>query len=268
MAAPLVGQRVKIDGLVAKPELNGTEGLALSFDDGKGRYNVQMDATGSSMALKPTALSAVEGQTTEPSVPADSVVAEALMGEVNAAVERSIAMDPVLQAAEAGDAAAMGAALDAAEFGVDTAGEDGDTAMHMGCLYGHLNVVEECLRRGACVNARDEENSTPLHDACAGGHDAIARRLLDSGADPSAVDDDGDSPLHLASNGGHSHVVRLLMERLGESVQSNLGMANKNGETPTDLAEDPALVSMLRICDDDDDDDGVGSRFKKSRAAD
>ena len=49
----LVGQRVVIDGLVAKPEHNGTQGAALSFDPVSGRYNVQLDSTGTILALKP-----------------------------------------------------------------------------------------------------------------------------------------------------------------------------------------------------------------------
>jgi hypothetical protein len=35
--APLLGSRVVIHGLVAKPELNGRAGTAVSFDDDKGR---------------------------------------------------------------------------------------------------------------------------------------------------------------------------------------------------------------------------------------
>ncbi|KAJ1628287.1 hypothetical protein T492DRAFT_1018995 [Pavlovales sp. CCMP2436] len=30
--APLVGRRVRIEGLASKPELNGTEGTAIFFD--------------------------------------------------------------------------------------------------------------------------------------------------------------------------------------------------------------------------------------------
>ena len=51
--APLVNQRVVIDGLSSKPELNGTKGVAVSFDDAKGRYNVRMEGSGQFMALKP-----------------------------------------------------------------------------------------------------------------------------------------------------------------------------------------------------------------------
>ena len=49
----LVGQRVVVDGLVARPEHNGTQGTALSFDSVSGRYNILMDSTGGVLALKP-----------------------------------------------------------------------------------------------------------------------------------------------------------------------------------------------------------------------
>ena len=61
MAAPLVGRRVRIDGLASKPELNGTEGTAVAFDDSKGRYNVKLDANNSFMSLKPANLTAADG---------------------------------------------------------------------------------------------------------------------------------------------------------------------------------------------------------------
>ena len=51
--APMLGRRVIIVGLVAKPELNGRTGTALSFDDHKGRYSVELDYPSSSMLIKP-----------------------------------------------------------------------------------------------------------------------------------------------------------------------------------------------------------------------
>jgi ankyrin repeat protein len=49
---PLLGRRVVINGLVARPELNGRTGTAVSFDDDKGRYSVELDDT-SSFMIKP-----------------------------------------------------------------------------------------------------------------------------------------------------------------------------------------------------------------------
>ena len=50
---PLLGRRVVINGLVAKPELNGRTGTAVSFDDDKGRYSVELGDTSSSLMIKP-----------------------------------------------------------------------------------------------------------------------------------------------------------------------------------------------------------------------
>jgi len=54
--APLIGQRVLIEGLQAKPELNGRHGVASSFDGSSGRYCVSLE-DGGSFKLKPANLS-------------------------------------------------------------------------------------------------------------------------------------------------------------------------------------------------------------------
>ena len=65
-SSPLVvGCRVVIDGLASRPELNGTHGIATSFDAAKGRYSVKLDATGAFMALKPSALSVAADDNSE-----------------------------------------------------------------------------------------------------------------------------------------------------------------------------------------------------------
>ena len=54
--APLVKRRVRIDGLQAKPELNGQFGTVDSFDDPSGRYCVRLEEGGASFKLKPANL--------------------------------------------------------------------------------------------------------------------------------------------------------------------------------------------------------------------
>jgi ankyrin repeat protein len=198
---------------------------------------------------------------------ADEIMDDVLAAE--AAAEAADAIAPILQAAEDGDAATMCSLLDEKKLPIDTKGEDGDCALSIGCLYGRVAVVQECLRRGACVTACDEDNSTPLHDAAAGGHYDIVVLLLDSGAQVDAIDNDGDSPLHNACNGGHAHIASLLMARLGgERSSALLKAANANGQTPLDLAEDPALVAQLRIGSgaDGDGEGDVGSSFKRTKS--
>ena len=178
-------------------------------------------------------------------------------------------MYPILEAAEQGEATIMGHLLDMNGLGVDTPGEDGDTALHIGCLYGKIEVVQECLRRGAVVTALDEDRSTPLHDACAGGFYDIAKLLLDAGAPIFVRDSDGDTPLHLAARGGHGHVAELLMLRAGEATaQEMLATQNELGERPVDLAEDPTRVARLRNLaaadeEDEDSDEEIGPQAKQ-----
>ncbi len=58
--APLLGRRVFITGLVAKPHLNWSTGTAVSFDDAKGRYAVKLKLEkNSSFMIKPSNLSPV-----------------------------------------------------------------------------------------------------------------------------------------------------------------------------------------------------------------
>ena len=44
MSGPYVGKRVRIHGLQSRPELNGSVGLAASYDDARNRYNVQVQS--------------------------------------------------------------------------------------------------------------------------------------------------------------------------------------------------------------------------------
>ncbi len=57
LETPLLGRRVVINGLVAKPEHNERTGTAVSFDDNKGRYSIELDDTSASLLIKPCNLS-------------------------------------------------------------------------------------------------------------------------------------------------------------------------------------------------------------------
>lgn len=90
----------------------------------------------------------------------------------------------VWQAARAGDASAMRAAL------------------------------ARLTPRSRCWIEWQEPSSgrSALAAAAVAGHAECARLLLQAGADVDARDAKGDSPLHLASKRGHAAVLRLLLE--------------------------------------------------------
>ena len=53
------GARVLISGLNGRPELNGTHGIILSFDEGKGRFAVKLSSNNERILLKPANLADV-----------------------------------------------------------------------------------------------------------------------------------------------------------------------------------------------------------------
>ena len=120
-------------------------------------------------------------------------------------------------------------------------GEDGDSPLHIACLYGQTAVVLECLKRGADVNAKDEDDSTPLHDACAGGFELIVAALLQRGAAFDAKDSDEETPLHHACRGGHAAVVERILKACPDSAArvALIAAPNAAGETAAHMAEGP-----------------------------
>lgn len=140
----------------------------------------------------------------------------------------------MMQLAESGDVNGFIGHLDSVPMlSVHARNNEGETALHLASLYGHLAIVHLCLDRGAEVNALDEDSSSPLHNACASGHLDIARVLLSAGADLLSADSDGDTSLHHACNGNHADVARLLAKH-GASV----AVKNRSGRTPLALADD------------------------------
>lgn len=142
-------------------------------------------------------------------------------------------------ASQLGDVEALRLALDNLAGSIDEPVEDGDTALHLACLYGHFSCVQLLLERGAAIEAKDEDGAIPLHDACAGGYVEIAQLLLNTANDPErikrmleSVDAEGDTPLHHAARGEHADMIRLLL-----SLGASPTLANTYGKTPVELAE-------------------------------
>ncbi|XAR69669.1 NAD(+) ADP-ribosyltransferase [Bertholletia excelsa] len=142
-------------------------------------------------------------------------------------------------AAETGDVEALRHALDNLTGSIDEPVEDGDTALHLTCLYGHMPCVQLLLQRGASLEAKDEDGAIPLHDACAGGFTEIVELLINSASDPESVkrmlesvDVEGDTPLHHAARGEHVDVIRLLLATSASPTKVNI-----YGKTPSELAD-------------------------------
>jgi len=153
-------------------------------------------------------------------------------------------------AAQTGDVDALRAALDNHDGSIDVPVEDGDTLLHLACLYGHLPCVQLLLERGASLECKDEEGAIPLHDACAGGFTEMVQYMLNFAASRddcivrmlTTVDSEGDTPLHHAARGEHLDVVKLLLEA-GASPKKE----NTYGQTPADMADQDTEVRTLLL---------------------
>lgn len=111
---------------------------------------------------------------------------------------------------------------------------DGFQPLGLAAFFGHLEVVESLLARGAQVASpsRNPMKVMPLHSACAGGHTAIVRTLIAHGAPVNARQAEGFTPLHSAAQNGDLEILHLLLDAGADPLA-----ADDEGQTPISLAE-------------------------------
>jgi ankyrin repeat protein len=127
---------------------------------------------------------------------------------------------------------------------LEMAGPDGDTALNLAALYGHLDCVKLLLEKGCQLDAANEEDgSTALHNAAAGGFLEMVQLLLEKSTATAvnALDEDNETPLHTAARGGHVEVVKLLLERGADA-----SIKNASGNTPAEEADEEEVIQLLR----------------------
>ncbi|KAL5209420.1 hypothetical protein ABZP36_005043 [Zizania latifolia] len=151
-------------------------------------------------------------------------------------------------AAQSGDVDALREAHRNYDGNINDPIEDGDTVLHLACLYGQLPCVQLLLELRASLECKDEEGAIPLHDACAGGFTEIAQYILSFAANVdgcvtrmlNATDPEGDTPLHHANRGEHLDVVKLLLEAGACPKKENV-----YGQAPADMADQDTEVRTL-----------------------
>jgi catalase (peroxidase I) len=67
------------------------------------------------------------------------------------------------------------------------------TALHKAAFWGHGDVVEYLISKGANVNVQDSDGDSPLHDAARFGHKACVTHLLAGGASTDSVNRKGET---------------------------------------------------------------------------
>jgi uncharacterized protein len=176
----------------------------------------------------------------------------------------------IVEAAKAGDLAAVQRLLSDDPSCAAARLENGETPLMAALYRGHMNVVDACVQAlekqgqpldifAAAALGRDDalkagitlgtvtsysyDGWTPLHLAAFFGRLAAAERLLVAGADVRAVSRNAlrNTPLHAATAGGHVDVA-LLLTRNGADVS----VADSGGHTPLHIAAEAGLVPVVQ----------------------
>ena len=118
---------------------------------------------------------------------------------------------------------------------VDAKGEDGYTALHYSCRYGHVDIVRTLVKHKANVNTRTDIGDTPLTLAAINKHDNVVHVLSDYNCEVYAKDKDAYTALlHLSCERGYDGVVRALLTE--HKADINLYARTDSGDTPLTLA--------------------------------
>lgn len=115
--------------------------------------------------------------------------------------------------------------------------DNGDIPLHLAARFGHLEAVEEFLRRAELVNdderrmlmKTNKRKDTALHEAARGGYSRIVKLLVE--ADPSCpyeANDAKETPLYLAAERGCADCVTAI---LGTCAPSALAYKGPCGRT-------------------------------------
>ena len=124
---------------------------------------------------------------------------------------------------------------------------DGWTPLHLAAFFGHTDLAEFLVDRGADVQARSANTmcNFPLHAAVAGRHAEVAAILLTHGAEVDGRQAGGYTALHsAAANGDESSILLLLAHEAKRDLQ------NEEGKTPMDLARErnqPRAMELLSL---------------------
>jgi ankyrin repeat protein len=111
-------------------------------------------------------------------------------------------------------------------------------------VAGVVAELEERLKSGVDVNAKDRYGQTALMLAAHRGHLEAAQALLRHGADPNVTAKYGLCALMLAILGGHEAVARELARAGADLTLRGCGASGFAGKTAQDLARERGMTAL------------------------
>ena len=162
-------------------------------------------------------------------------------------IERGAVLD-LYEAAAAGQGARVEELLASDPAAIDAYAPDGFTALGLAAFFGHADLVDRLLTRGADANrgANNAMRVRPLHSAAANRDHAkahsIAAALLAAGAEADPEQEGGFTPLHEAALSGKLELARLLLAHGADPRKPSAA-----GETAIDLARKHGHAEVLAV---------------------
>lgn len=91
-------------------------------------------------------------------------------------------------------------------------------------LFGDLMAINQHIKAGTDLNAKDAYGSTPLIIAATFGKTEVAKALIDAGADVNITNNDGGTALHSAAFLCREGIVKALLDNgIDTTIRNNFG---------------------------------------------
>lgn len=146
--------------------------------------------------------------------------------------EHKSALD-IFEAATLGDVTRVEQLLDEKPELLNNYSADGFTLLGLAAFFGHLDLAQELLEKGADPNiaANNQFKVAPIHSACATSNLKMATLLIQNGADVNAKQMQDVTPIHSAAHNGQTELVQLLFDN-----RADINVKMENGLTPLSMA--------------------------------
>ena len=116
------------------------------------------------------------------------------------------------------------------------------TALMFAAKDGHAGIVNDLLKAGAKLEAKDSDGDTALIYAAIDNSIEAAKVLLAAGADVNTKNFNGNTPMLAASSKGRAEMVKLLL-----AAGADASVKNQKGQTALSVAEEEGHTEILQL---------------------
>ena len=96
--------------------------------------------------------------------------------------------------------------------------------IYTAALFGDLKAIQQHIKAGTDLDAKDDYGSTPLIIAATFGKTEVARALIEAGADLNITNSDGATALHSAAFLCRTEIVKALLDNgADKNIKNNYG---------------------------------------------